>query len=129
VTGRLARTIAQSDTPPAERAQPTSDKLGVEVVGWKPLERGTLLGFAEIRIPQLRLRISDLTIHRHESGKRWCGMPGRPRLDRDGSLVRTESGKPEYTPVLRWEGRAVSDASSARVVEALDLYLSREGAA
>ena len=105
------------------------DKFSVEVVAWKPLERGTLLGFAEIVIPQLKLHIADITVHRHESGKMWCGMPGKPRLDRDGNLVRAASGKPEYSQVLWFEGRAVSDAFSTRVVEALDRYLAREGAA
>ena len=59
----------------------------------------------------------------------WCGMPGKPRLDRDGNLVRAASGKPEYSKVIWFEGRAVSDAFSARVIEALDRYLAREGAA
>ena len=80
-----------------ERPQPPSDKFSVEVVAWKPLDRGTLLGFAEIVIPQLKLHIADITVHRHESGKMWCGMPGKPRIDRDGNLVRAASGKPEYS--------------------------------
>ena len=39
------------------------------------------------------------------------------------------SGKPEYSKVIWFEGRAVSDAFFAAVLAALDRYLARESAA
>jgi hypothetical protein len=103
--------------------------FSVEVVAWRPLERGSLLGFTEIVIPQLKLHIADITVHQHESGKRWCGMPGKPRLDKDHNVIRAASGKPEYSKVIWFADRRVADAFGARVVEALDAYLARVGAA
>jgi hypothetical protein len=104
-------------------------RMTVEVTGWRPFERGTLRGFAEIYIPEIKLHIGDIAVHRHESGEQWCGLPARPRLDRDGSPLRGESGKIEYSRTLWFDSRAVSDAFSTAVLAALDRHLGKDAAA
>jgi hypothetical protein len=123
---RLAGAINRSNTPIAAGSQSPSEKLAIEVTDWRPFERNTLLGFATIFLPQLRLHIGDVTVHQHENGKRWVGLPAKPRLDRDGIPLRGENGKVEYSKILWFDGRAVADAFSAAVLAALDRHLGGE---
>jgi len=101
--------------------------MEIEVTAWKPFERGTLLGFAEVFIPALKLHIGDVGVHKHPTGKRWASLPGKPRLDRDRRLVLTPDGKPEYSKVIWWDGRPVADAFSAKVIAGVEAFEKREG--
>jgi hypothetical protein len=46
-----------------EPREATMPKHTVEILEWLPFERNTLLGFAKIRIKELRLVISGVAIH------------------------------------------------------------------
>jgi hypothetical protein len=93
-------------------------KLSVHIETFKPLRANTLYGFITITIPELHLRICDLTAH-ESHGKRWAGLPGKPQIDRGGCVRKGDNGKPLYTPVLEFTDRETRDAFSARVVAAL----------
>ena len=92
-------------------------KLEIECVEFRPLEKGSLLGFATIRVPAMRLTIKDIAIHR--SGDReWAQLPAKPQLDRDRNLV-VKDGKVQYVTILQFDTKEVADAFSAAVLNAV----------
>jgi hypothetical protein len=93
-------------------------KLSVRVENFTRRRSNTLYGFADVLIPQLHLRIRELTVH-ESHGRRWVGLPGRPQIDRDGAARRDDRGKVAYRPVLEFIDRETGDAFSARALEAL----------
>jgi hypothetical protein len=93
-------------------------KLTVIVQEFVPMRSNTLRGFVSVEIPELHMRICDLTVH-EKNGKRWCGLPAKPQLGRYGCVRRDERGKALYVPVLEFTDRETRDAFSARVVAAL----------
>jgi hypothetical protein len=97
----------------------TSDrKLSIVVEAFKPMRANTLFGFVTITIPEMHLRIADLTAH-EKNGKRWVGLPGKPQIGRDGTVRRDERGKVAYSPLMEFTSRETRDAFSARVIAAL----------
>jgi hypothetical protein len=94
-------------------------KLTVNIEAFRSFKSGTLVGFCTVVVPELRLRIVDLTVHQHANGRRWVGMPGKPQLNSDGTARRDERGKVAYTPVLGFTDKATQAAFSDRVIEAL----------
>ena len=85
-----------------------------------PFQRSTLLGFAKIRIKELRLVISGVDIHQ-KNGSQWAQLPAKPMLQND-QLVRGEDGRIRYARILEFEGEEVRQAFSAAVLQAYDTY-------
>jgi len=92
-------------------------KLTIEVTGFKRFERGTLVGFCDIVIRELRLKVYEVALHEKGSA-RWAAMPSRPWL-KDGVAIRGDDGKIQYKPIFEFETREVRDAFSASVWRAL----------
>jgi len=93
-------------------------KLTIEVTGFKRLERGTLVGFADITIRELRLKVHEVALH-EKGTARWASMPSRPWL-KDGIAVRDDTtGKIQYSSLFEFEDRPTRDAFSAAVWKAL----------
>ena len=65
-------------------------KMTLECVGWKPLRRNTLAGFAQIRVIDMRITIIDLALH-NKGRQRWAALPSKPIIDRDGVAKRDPS--------------------------------------
>jgi hypothetical protein len=91
------------------------DKLTLECVEFRPLQRNTLVGSAAIRIPAMRLTILDVALHT-KGEARWAQLPSKAQL-RDGMLVRNEQGK--VVPVLEFDTPGVRNAFSQAVVRAV----------
>jgi hypothetical protein len=91
--------------------------LSVQVEGFKPLRSNTLYGFCDIAIPEMLLRIFDLTVH-EKNGKRWASLPSKPQITREGT-ARKDRGKTAYSPVLEFTGSATRSAFSDRVIASL----------
>ncbi len=104
-----------------------SGKLAVEIVDWKPMQRGSLLGFAAVRIPALRLTIRDCTVN-ESSGRRWVGLPGKAQIDGNRELIKRD-GKIQYVPVCSFDTKHVSDAFSRAVLDTLSSRLGQQAAA
>jgi hypothetical protein len=102
-------------------------KLQVEISEWKPLARGTLLGFVNVRIPAMRLTIRDCTVN-ESHGRRWIGLPGKAQINADRELVKRD-GKVQYTPTCAFDSKEVGDAFSAAVLAVLDARLGQSEAA
>jgi hypothetical protein len=93
-------------------------KLTVTCGGFNPRVRNTLRGFAEITVAEMRLTIHDVAIHQ-KGASRWAQLPSKPWV-KDGALVKDpDTGKIKYIPVMEFDGRAVADAFSRVVIDAV----------
>jgi hypothetical protein len=93
-------------------------KLSVIVEDFTPRHSNTLRGFVTITIPELHLRVCDLTAH-EKNGARWVGLPAKPQIGRDGTVRKGDNGKTLYTPVLEFTDKETRDAFSNKVIAAL----------
>ena len=93
-------------------------KLSVQVEAFTPRRSNTLFGFATIVIPELRLRIHDISIHA-KGDSRWAGLPAKAQINRDGTVRRDDRGKVAYTAILEFLDKQTRDAFSARVIASL----------
>src|SRR5262249_54051215 len=93
-------------------------KFTVIVDGFKPVRSNTLFGFCSVTIPELHLKISDLTVHAKDES-RWVGLPARPQIDGSGNVRRDDRGKVAYSPILEFTDRATRTAFSERVIASL----------
>jgi hypothetical protein len=101
-------------------------KLTLVCLDWRSLERGTLLGFANVHIPAVRIVIRDVAIHARD-GKRWAALPSKAQIGKDRELIRDDAGKIKYVPVLEFDNRKVADAFSEAALRAVDNFLARRG--
>lgn len=93
-------------------------KLSITVDSFTPRVQNTLVGFCDVAIPELHLKICGLTVHQKGSS-RWIGLPARAWIDRLGIAQRDQRGKVLYSPTLEFTDAATRDAFSRRVIEAL----------
>jgi hypothetical protein len=94
-------------------------KHTIEVENFRPHRSGTLYGFVTVFIPQMHLRIRELTVH-EKNGQRWVGLPARPQLTKDGSVRRDDqTGKVLYANILEITDRATRDAFSECTIASL----------
>jgi hypothetical protein len=98
---------------------PSRKSNQVECLGWRPCERGTLRGFAHIRVGRWRLTIGGVAVH-DKNGKRWVQLPARPQLDDNRELVREPDGKIRYSKILEFDDRDVADQFSLLVLRAIE---------
>jgi hypothetical protein len=93
-------------------------KLSIRVEAFTPRVSNTLRGFVTVVVPELHMKINDITVHQ-KNESRWIGLPGKPQIGRDGQVRKDERGKTLYTPVLEFIDSKTRDAFSHRVVEEL----------
>jgi hypothetical protein len=84
-------------------------------VGWKPLVKGALRGFATVEL-LIGLRLIDCAVLVSKN-KAWANVPSNPVLDRDGQQKIEANGKPGYVPVLELRSRDLAQRFSAAVVK------------
>ena len=92
-------------------------KMTLVCEAWRPARKNSLLGFATVRIAELRLTIIDVPVNTSH-GKVWASPPSKPRI-KDGEVVNGVNGKPQYDPVFAFDDREVRDAFSRAVVDAI----------
>jgi hypothetical protein len=85
---------------------------------FRPLNKNTLRGFADVVLPLTRLCIRDVAIHK--IGDRcWINLPSRPMLNKDGSPMLNNRGKPLYFAFLRFTDEAAHLQFERAVIAAL----------
>jgi len=94
-----------------------TDPMPVVLLDWKPLVKGSLRGFAKVRIGR-SLIVSDITVLAGANGP-WASLPSKPIIGRDGTAQRDATGRQRYTPILEWADRDAGDRFSAAVVVAV----------
>ena len=95
----------------------TADALQVRLLLWRPVLKGSLRGFARIRLGST-LVINEVAVFQG-NGRSWAGMPGRAMLAADGTAMRDVNGKQRYVPLLEWTSREASDRFSEGVIAAI----------
>jgi NADH/NAD ratio-sensing transcriptional regulator Rex len=93
-------------------------KLTLHCVGFKPLRRSTLVGFADISVSEIKLTIFDVAIHT-KNGKAWAQLPAKAQINRDRQLIKNTEGKIQYARILEFHSRSVADAFSAAAIKAV----------
>ncbi|HET7881186.1 MAG TPA: hypothetical protein VFL55_09900 [Acetobacteraceae bacterium] len=79
--------------------------MSILVAAFRPMRKHTLRGFVDVTLPVTRLMIRDVAIH--QVGDRcWINLPSRPMLNKDGSPVLNDRGKPLYFAFLRFTDEA-----------------------
>jgi hypothetical protein len=99
--------------------RPTAAANGpLELLDFKPLRKGTLRGFARVRIVPIELDIADVVIGQGgRDGRVWALLPSKPMVDRNGAVMRDAEGRVRYAPILGWASEARQQAFSCRVAE------------
>jgi hypothetical protein len=98
-------------------------KLTVRCVGWRPLRRNTLRGFATVKIEEMRLAVHSVAVH-EKNGKAWAQLPSQQWI-KDGAHVKGDDGKPQYSPLFEFDTSAVRAAFSDAVIRAVLAYDQR----
>jgi hypothetical protein len=83
---------------------------------FKPFERNTLRGFAEINITELGMTMRDVAIHT-KNGSTWAQPPAKPQI-KDGAVV-IENGKAQYINIIEFGSREARDKFSNAVISAV----------
>jgi hypothetical protein len=94
----------------------------MNVVGWKPLVKGTFHGFASVELPiglnglntLSALKVFDCPVSVGPKGP-WASLASKFVLDREGRQARP-NGKPRFAPVLECRNRELADRFSTAIV-------------
>jgi hypothetical protein len=86
----------------------------MRLVGWRPLTKGSLRGFASIELP-IGLKIFDVPVLVGKNGP-WASLPSKPQIDREGRQKTGADGKAAFSPVLEWRDRDLANRFSEAVV-------------
>jgi len=86
----------------------------MRLIGWKPLERSSLRGFATVELP-MGLKIVDCPVLM-SNGKVWAALPSKPQIGEDGQQRRDAGGKSALSPVVQWRNRDLAGRWSDAVV-------------
>jgi hypothetical protein len=100
-------------------------KHQVDCIEFKPYRKNTLVGFADISIPELRLVIHDVTLHEK------AGALGRAPVQAMGQGRRARHRRDRQAaifPIVEFDGRETRDAFSAAVWRAVLAHNTRRSA-
>jgi hypothetical protein len=89
----------------------------IKILDWRPLEKGSLRGFAKVQFGS-GLQMSDVGIH-VQGTKAWASPPSRPMIDRNGSVMRDETGKVRYSPVIGFFNHGTRSSWSRQIIAAM----------
>ena len=104
---------------PLAQSAPERKRLTVECRQFRPFQKNTLVGFADIFIRDMQLVIRDISLHQ-KNAARWASLPARPMVLKDGSIAKDETtGKAKFIAILEFASRDVSTAFSSAVIAAV----------
>ena len=101
------------------------DTASVVCIAFRPFERGTLKGFADLWLRASHLNIRGCAVH-EKNGKRWVQLPARPRLDQNRELDKDKTGRIQYCPVMEFDSREVADRFSEAALKAIDEFTFKQ---
>lgn len=96
--------------------------MPVTLIAWRPLTKGTLLGFATVRLGK-SLIIRDCPVHNalaNDGVRCWVALPGKAQIDRNGQTLKDARGKTKYVAVLEWADRETADRFGDAVIAAIE---------
>jgi hypothetical protein len=93
-------------------------------IDWRPCNKNTLRGFAKITVPRWHLSMDGVAIH-EKDGRQWAQLPARPQVDKDGTVLRDETGKIKYARILEFTDKETGWKFSDAVVAAVKKAVAR----
>lgn len=90
------------------------EKMEIECIKYTPINKGALLGFANVYVPKWQIEIYGLTLNQ-KNGKRWVNFPSKDYID-------ATTNEKKYAPHLRFKERPLMDAFGNFVIKAVDKY-------
>jgi hypothetical protein len=99
--------------------QRMDESTGLVLVGWNPLRKNSLRGFATIRLHS-GLTINENPLHVSHTHA-WASLPSKPMLGAFGAMLR-DCGlrKARHGQILEWSNRTGADRASVAVVAAIE---------
>jgi hypothetical protein len=89
---------------------------------WRAIDppANTLRGFCDLKLWPSGLLLHNCSLH-EQNGKRWVGLPGKPRLDLDRrQCVDAATGKRLWSPVVEIRSQAERERFQAAALAAVD---------
>jgi hypothetical protein len=90
----------------------------MKCLAWKPLTRGSMLGFADLELGN-GLILKGCTLL-ESNGRRWCNPPGRPTLDGERKVTIGADGRIVYASVVDFTTKAIRSKWSEAAVAAIE---------
>lgn len=94
-----------------------SAPMPVRLVETKLIQRGALVAVVGVQIGKLVLH--DVQIFA-SNGRVWINSPSRPQI-RDGQVVKGDTGKVLYVPVVEWTDRESRERFQHSVIAAFEV--------
>jgi hypothetical protein len=90
---------------------------GIKTLGWRPLRKTNLLGCCKVELPSGMI-MDDVTVLLSHRGA-WASPPSKPLISRDGVVMKDETGKLRYCPLIQFASSEVRNRRSDLVIEAM----------
>ncbi|MGE0290406.1 MAG: hypothetical protein AB7I42_28970 [Bradyrhizobium sp.] len=90
---------------------------GVTVLGFRPIVKGALRGFAQVRFPSGMI-LNDVVVMSGPHGL-WATPPSKPMIGRDGLPITDQNGKQKYSQIIEFVDKLTRDRFSKAVVDAV----------
>jgi hypothetical protein len=101
----------------SQHPDPAPAPRRLKLFEWRPLQKGTLPGFATVELP-IGLTIKECPVF--VSGDReWVNLPAKPQIDREGNQRTDINGKAQYVSILEWRDRDLRDRFSEAVISGI----------
>lgn len=84
----------------------------MEVLKYRSVDKGNLLGFLNLKVTKWGVALNDLSVFQ-KNGHRWVNLPSR-QYEQDGEK--------KFFPYISFETKEMKDAFSKKVLEALDEF-------
>ena len=97
----------------------------VVCLSFKSFERNTLQGFCDLRLRGSGMTIWGCTVHKR-GDREWIGLPAKPLLDQDRTLLLDEEGKIKYLACVTFEDRDVGERFSIAACKAVAVFREKE---
>lgn len=99
-------------------AGPDRDRPRMQLLDWKRLDKGALVGRATVLLPS-GLQISDIGVFTKDA-RRWAQMPAEAMRSADGQPIKDERGKTRYRSLLKWATRELQDGFSSALIALIE---------
>jgi hypothetical protein len=83
----------------------------------KQIQKGALIFIGDVLMPSGMTLIDCMVFS--SSGKFWASPPSRPRVGRDGVVMKDVNGKQLYSPLIEFASKELRDRWSDAVVAAV----------
>lgn len=92
--------------------------MPIRCESFRPRRTAVLRGFCDLLLTETHLKIFDVGLF-EKDGRRWASLPSKPKINREGHVIRGKDDKIEYAPVMAFASREASDQFSKAAINAV----------